>query len=114
MHDISYVHPLGRNVFIIINGKDKLCKFDAKSDVGIVLGYSSHIMAYMVFNTIIKVAKEWIYVKFNYLFLPLRKIVVNNDIGVTNDMRMDFNLQSVSRNWRFLTPHTNEEVVEEP
>ena len=36
--------------FILINGKDKLKKFDAKSDKRIFLGYSSYSRAYKVFN----------------------------------------------------------------
>ena len=37
--------------FILNNDKDNLGKFDAKSDVGIFLGYSTTSKAYRVFNS---------------------------------------------------------------
>lgn len=36
--------------YIYNNGKDVLGKFDAKSDDGIFLGYSSHSKVYKVYN----------------------------------------------------------------
>ena len=39
--NISYFHVFGCKCFILNNGKDNLDKFDAKSDEGIFLGYST-------------------------------------------------------------------------
>ena len=42
--NISYFHPFGYKCFIL-NTKDKLGKFDSKSDNGIFLGYSKTLVA---------------------------------------------------------------------
>ena len=48
--NISYFKIFGCRYFILINGKDKLKKFDAKFDKAIFLSYSSHSRTYRVFN----------------------------------------------------------------
>ena len=63
--NISYFHPFGCKVFILNNDKDNLGKFDAKSDVGIFLGYSTNRKAYKVFNSRTKVVEESIHIKFD-------------------------------------------------
>ncbi|CAN1149827.1 Retrovirus-related Pol polyprotein from transposon TNT 1-94 [Linum perenne] len=47
--NIGYFHPFGCKCFIL-NSKDNLGKFDAKSDEGVFLGYSSHSKAFRVYN----------------------------------------------------------------
>ncbi|CAN1215725.1 Retrovirus-related Pol polyprotein from transposon TNT 1-94, partial [Linum perenne] len=47
--NISYFHPFGCKCFLL-NSKDSLGKFDAKSDEGIFLGYSSSSKAFRVYN----------------------------------------------------------------
>jgi hypothetical protein len=47
--NISYFKVFGYKYFIL-NDKDNLGKFDAKSDEGIFLGYSMNIKAYRVYN----------------------------------------------------------------
>ena len=79
--NISYFHPFGCKVFILNNGKDNLGKFDAKSDVGIFLGYSTNSKAYRVFNSRTKVVEESIHIKFDDLISPPRKEVVDDDVG---------------------------------
>ena len=48
--NISYFHAFGCKCFVHNNGKEALGKFDATSDEGIFLGYSSISKAYRVFN----------------------------------------------------------------
>ncbi|KAL5849177.1 hypothetical protein ACOSQ4_007190 [Xanthoceras sorbifolium] len=48
--NISYFHTFGSKCYIL-NDRDQLGKFDAKSDEGIFLGYSSNSRAYRVFNS---------------------------------------------------------------
>ena len=79
--NISYFHPFGCKVFILNNGKDNLGKFDAKSDVGIFLGYSTNSKAYRVFNSRTKVVEESIHVKFDDMISPPRNKVVDDDVG---------------------------------
>ena len=68
-------------MFILNNGKDNLGKFDAKSDVGIFLGYSTNSKAYRVFNSRTKVVEESTHVKFDDMISPPRKEVVDDDEG---------------------------------
>ena len=49
----------------VLNTKDNLGKFDAKSNVGILLGYSSSSKAYRVFNKKTMVVEESIHVVFD-------------------------------------------------
>ena len=61
--NISYFKVFGCKCFIL-NAKDNLGKFDAKSDVGIFLGYSSSSKAFKVFNKRTMVVKESIHAIF--------------------------------------------------
>ena len=61
--NISYFKVFRCKCFIL-NTKDNLGKFDAKSDVGIFLGYSTLSKAFRVFNKITMVVKESIHVIF--------------------------------------------------
>ena len=62
--NISYFKVFGSKCFIV-NTKDNLGKFDAKSNVGIYLGYSSSSKAYRVFNKKTMVVEESIHVVFD-------------------------------------------------
>ena len=62
--NISYFKAFGCKCFIL-NTKDNLGKFDAKSDVGIFLGYSTSSKAFRVFNKRTMVLKESIHVIFD-------------------------------------------------
>jgi len=56
------------------NGKDNLRKFDAKSDEGIFIGYSSQSKAYRVFNKRTLVVEESIHAVFDN-----KPRIINND-----------------------------------
>jgi len=47
---IAHLKPFGCKCFVLNNGKDDLGKFDARSDEGVFVGYSSTSKAYRVFN----------------------------------------------------------------
>ena len=72
---IAYFKVFGSKCFIL-NTKDNLDKFDAKSDEGIFLGYSLHYKTYGVFNKRTKVVVESLHVRFDEIFTP---DIVNND-----------------------------------
>ena len=61
---INYFKIFGSKCFIL-NTKDTLGNFDAKSNVGIFLGYSSSSKAYRVFNKKTMVVEESIHVVFD-------------------------------------------------
>ena len=57
-----------------------LGKFDAKFDIGILLGYSTNGKAYRVYNTRTNMVEESVHVKFDYMISPPRKVVID-DVG---------------------------------
>ena len=61
--NISYFHIFGSKYFIL-NTKDKLSKFDPKSDPRIFLGYSFVSKAYRVFNKKTQAMEETIHITF--------------------------------------------------
>ena len=62
--NISYFKIFGCKCFIL-NTKDNLGKFDAKSDVGIFIGYSTSSKTFRVFNKRTMVVEESIHVIFD-------------------------------------------------
>ncbi|KAK1568212.1 hypothetical protein Q3G72_021745 [Acer saccharum] len=64
--NVSYFHTF-RSKCYILNDRDHLGKFDAKSDVGLFLGYAINSRAYRVFNLTTKTIMESINVKIDDL-----------------------------------------------
>ena len=62
--NISYFKVFGCKYFIL-NTKDNLGKFDAKTDIGVFLGYSSTRKAYRVFNKWTLLVEESMHVIFD-------------------------------------------------
>ncbi|CAL1370846.1 unnamed protein product [Linum trigynum] len=77
---LSYFHPFGTKCYIL-NTKDQIGKFDAKSEIGIFLGYSSKGQAYRVFNKKSRKVEESIQIKFDssHPSLPLHSDISNYD-----------------------------------
>ena len=63
--NLSHLRAFGCVCFIHNNDKDNLGKFDAKSDEGIFLGYSSQSKAYKVLNKRTNRVEESVHVVFN-------------------------------------------------
>ena len=61
--NISYFHIFGSSYFIL-NTKDKLSKFDPKSNRGIFLGYYSISKAYKVYNRKTQSVEETMHITF--------------------------------------------------
>ena len=80
--NISYFKVFGSKCFIL-NTKDNLGKFDAKSSVGIFLGYSLSSKAYRVFNKKTMVVEESIHVVFDESNDSLeRRENIDDDVGL--------------------------------
>ena len=80
--NISYFKAFKSKCFIL-NTKDNLGKFDAKSSVGIFLGYSLSSKAYRVFNKKTMVVKESIHVVFDESNNSLeRRENIDDDVGL--------------------------------
>ncbi|XP_059281326.1 uncharacterized protein LOC132035021 [Lycium ferocissimum] len=62
---LTYLRAFGCKCFVHNNGKETLEKFDAKSDEGIFLGYSSHSKAYKVCNKRTQCVEESVHVIFD-------------------------------------------------
>ena len=84
--NISYVKVFGSKCFIL-NTKDNLGKFDAKSNVGIFLDYSLPSKAYRVFNKKTMVVEESVHVVFDESNESLERRE-----GVDNDVGLDFSM----------------------
>ena len=84
--NISYFKVFGSKCFIL-NNKDNFGKFDAKSNVGIFVKYSSSSKAYRVFNKKIMVVEEFIHVVFYESNNSLQgKESVDDDVGLNFSM----------------------------
>ena len=84
--NISYFKVFGSKCFIL-NTKDNLGKFDAKSNVGIFFGYSLSSKAYRVFNKKTMVVEESVHVVFDESNESLeRRESVNDDVGLDFSM----------------------------
>ena len=77
--NVSYFKVFGCKCFIL-NEKDNLGKFDAKSDEGIFLGYSSVSKALRIFNKRTLIIEESIHVVFNEIF-EIRKNDLDDDVN---------------------------------
>ncbi|XP_075107018.1 uncharacterized protein LOC142180000 [Nicotiana tabacum] len=62
---LTYLRTFGCKCFVLNNGKEALGNFDAKSNEGIFLGYSSQSKAYKVYNKKTQCVKESIHVIFD-------------------------------------------------
>ncbi|XP_070018150.1 uncharacterized protein [Nicotiana sylvestris] len=67
------LRTFGCKCFVHNNGKEALGKFDAKSDKGIFLGYSSQSKAYKVYNKRTQCVEESIHVIFDEAYLSCEK-----------------------------------------
>ncbi|GAA0172098.1 hypothetical protein LIER_25993 [Lithospermum erythrorhizon] len=76
--NISYFKVFGCKCYIL-NTKDKLGKFDSKSNKGIFLGYSKHSRAYVIYNKKDRTIQESIHVSFDETNPFTKKIVENDD-----------------------------------
>ena len=65
MPNISHLRVFGYKCFIHKNGKNLLGKFDARSDKGIFLGYSTHSKSYRVLNKRTMRVEESVHVYFD-------------------------------------------------
>ena len=80
--NISYFKIFDFRCFILINGKDKLDKFYAKSDEDVFLDYSSSNKIHKLFNKRILVVEEFIHIIFYTInIFKLREIDIYDDAG---------------------------------
>lgn len=96
--NVSYFHAFECKCFIHNNGKENLDKFDARSDEGIFLGYSTSSKAYRFYNKRILVVEESMHVVFYETNLSLRKFVSLEDDEVAQYKDQSQELKDKSEN----------------
>ncbi|XP_070004927.1 uncharacterized protein [Nicotiana sylvestris] len=62
---LTHLRTFGCKCYVLNNGKDQLGKFDAESDEGIFLGYSSQSKAYKIYNKRTQYVEESVHVIFD-------------------------------------------------
>ena len=85
---IAYFKVFGCKCFLF-NTRDNLDKFDAKSDEGIFLGYSSRSKAYRVFNKRTSSIEESLHVSFDESFDNIAPNATNDDDIMQQDSLTD-------------------------
>ncbi|KAM6597070.1 hypothetical protein CsatA_007594 [Cannabis sativa] len=84
--NIGYFKVFGCKCYIL-NTKDNLGKFDAKSDVGIFIGYSTHSKAYRIYNKRTNVVEESIHVAFDETNPPTSKSLDDDVVGLGDEVQ---------------------------
>ena len=132
--NIGYFHVFGCKCFIL-NDRDNLGKFDAKSDEGIFLGYSTNSKAYRVFNKKTLTVQESMHVVFDESNSPLSKKSIDEETeGINNTESLNLNkekaieevqhgairkdhqnlIQDATKQWKFVKDHPVEQILGEP
>ena len=88
---VKYFRVFGSKCYIL-NDRENLGKFDAKSDEGIFLGYSTTSRAYRVFNKRTKTVMESINVKIDDV---LTKVEMINDGKGPSTKEPDFEVKAL-------------------
>ncbi|XP_075087716.1 uncharacterized protein LOC142169713 [Nicotiana tabacum] len=78
---LTHLRTFGCKCFVLNNGKEALGKFDAKSDEGIFLGYSSPRKAYKVYNKRTQCVEESIHAIFDESHLSCEKDIHDDQDG---------------------------------
>ena len=79
--NISYFRVFGSKCYIL-NTKDKLGKFDAKSNEAIFMGYSKHSRAYVLYNKKDQCMQESIHISIDESNPFVEKVVEDDEIGL--------------------------------
>ena len=111
---VSYFRIFGCKCFIHNNGKDHLTAFDAKEDVGIILGYSSVSKAYRVFNKRTLTVEESTHVVFEESFeiIPNEINELSNRLEATNLQSNNEDEIQIHRNNTLDSPLNQTDVVD--
>ena len=90
--NVSYCRAFRCKSFVLNKNNDKLGKFNAKSDSGVFLGYSTPSKAYRVFKKENLIVKELVHVNFDELKSLPRNIISDDVDGMEQTMdKLDIN-----------------------
>ena len=118
--NVSYFKVFGCKCFIL-NEKDALGKFDAKSDEGIFLGYSSVSKAFRIFNKRTLIIEESIHVVFNEIS-EIKKNDLDDDVNFdslnlnetpspTSNLDASTSETSLPKDWKYVDAHPKELIL---
>ena len=104
-----------------MNEKNALGKFDAKSDEGIFLGYSSVSKAFRIFNKRTLIIEESIHVIFNEIS-EIKKNDFDDDVNFdslnlnetpspTSNLDASTFETSLPKDWKYVDAHPNELII---
>ena len=127
--NISYFKVFGSKCFIL-NTKDNLGKFDAKSNVEIFLGYSSYSKAYRVFNKKTMVVEESVHVVDDVgLDFSMGRLQIDDKVHQQEDkidskkeespfahppppqLEQGESSQELPKEWKFVTNHPQDQII---
>ena len=104
-----------------MNEKDILGKFDAKSDEGIFLGYSSISKAFRIFNKRTLVIEESIHVVFNEVSevkkndldddLNFDVLNLNESLSPSSNLDASSFETSLPKEWKYIDAHPKEQIL---
>ena len=96
--NINYFHIFGCKYFIHNNKKDNLCKFDAKVDESIFLGYSTSSKVYRLFNKRTLVVEKSIHIIFDEAndLSSRKKDIFEDDTEILENKIKELNLKERS------------------
>ena len=118
--NVSYFKVFGCKCFIL-NEKDNLGKFDAKSDEGIFLGYSTVSKAFRIFNKRTLIIEESIHVVFNETS-EITKNDLDDDVNfdslnlietpsLTSNLDASTSQISLPKDWKYVEAHPKELIL---
>ncbi|KAK2428124.1 putative mitochondrial protein [Trifolium repens] len=110
--NISYFHIFGCYCYIL-NIKDNLGKFDAKSDKGLFLGYSLTSIAYRVFNLTTKTLEESMHVKFDEFEEQSVQIKNDEEEDQTQpkETPVEASPKETPKTWKVVVNHPQEQII---
>ena len=127
----KYLRVFGCRCFILNNGKEDLSKFDAKSDEGIFLGYSTSSRAYRVFNKRTLVVEESVNIIFDESDSESarKENILDDDAGIINFEKLNIDdvpiqdkgddcvppqSQNLPKEWRYAYGHPKDLIIGDP
>ena len=131
--NLAHLRPFGCKCYILNTGSN-LDKFDAKSDVGIFVGYSPHSKAYRVLNRRTLSIQESIHVEFDEKKSATKHVSIENanaendddceeqvssneqseETASTPKDKDDSTLLDLPKAWKYAKDHPREQILGEP
>ena len=132
--DLTHLRPFGCKCYILNIGVH-LDNFDAKSELGIFVGYSPHSKAYKIFNRRTLLIQESIHVEFDEKKSATKHVAVENvDISGEHDDDLEINVEnsneqvpkedstpttnedestlpSLPKDWKYVKDHPKEQIL---